>query len=248
MKWGTRYPALYVNRLWAMIKRQTQRPTRLVCFTDDPAGVDAEVETFPLPDIEIEEAIAYTPWRKLSLWQAPLADLSGDVLFLDLDIVITGNLDAMFDFHPGKFCVCENWTQLGKGIGNTSVFRWHVGRNTHIFSDFEANGVAIRGKYRIEQVYISDVIDEMVFWPKEWCVSFKHTLMPRWPLNFSKCLSSRRPQRLSPSQASRIRTRRQSANGPWKPPGKDCTNLSGQRHGSMSIGASSVRTGPEPPL
>lgn len=184
MKWGTRYPALYVNRLWSMIKRHTKRPTRLVCFTDDAEGIDADVATFPLPGIRIADDIAYTPWRKLSLWQAPLADLSGDVLFLDLDIVITGGLDAMFDFKPGTFCACENWTQMGQGIGNTSVFRWHVGKNTHIFTDFEANGDEIRRKYGIEQVYISDVVDKMVFWPHEWCVSFKHTLVPTWPLNF----------------------------------------------------------------
>jgi hypothetical protein len=24
----------------------------------------------------------------------------------------------------------------------------------------------------------------MVFWPQPWCLSFKHSLLPRWPLNF----------------------------------------------------------------
>lgn len=184
MKWGQRYSADYVNRLWSSIKRHTVRETRLVCFTDDPVGIDESVQCHPLPHILIPEEIAWSPWRKLSLWQTPLADLSGDVLFIDLDVVITGNLDPMFDFEPGKYCACENWTQKGQGIGNTSVFRWHVGRNPEIFRDFEADGPGIRRKYGIEQVYISAVIDEMVYWPEEWCVSFKHTLMPRWPLNF----------------------------------------------------------------
>lgn len=184
MKWGTRYPADYVNRLWSSIKRCTERPTRLVCFTDDAHGVDKDVECFALPDIRIPEALSALPWRKLSLWQAPLNDLSGDVLFLDLDVVITGNLDEMFDYQPGKYCACENWTQLGRGIGNTSVFRWHIGENTHVFHDFEADGEGIRKKYGIEQVYISAVVDEMVYWPSQWCVSFKHTLLPRWPMNF----------------------------------------------------------------
>ena len=40
--------------------------------------------------------------------------LSGDVLFLDLDLVITGNIDRFFDYEPGKYCVIENWTQKGK--------------------------------------------------------------------------------------------------------------------------------------
>ncbi|MGF0538682.1 hypothetical protein ACQQ2Q_11855 [Agrobacterium sp. ES01] len=169
-----------------MIQRNTARPTRLVCFTDDGSNIDAGVAIFPLPDIVIPEWLSTTPWRKISLWQSPLADLEGDVLFLDLDVVITGGLDAFFDFEPGRYCACENWTQLGDGIGNTSVFRWHVGRNTHVFDDFVADGDAIEAKYRIEQVFISDVVDDMSFWPAEWCASFKHTLLPKWPMNFFK--------------------------------------------------------------
>jgi len=26
----------------------------------------------------------------------------------------------------------------------------------------------------------------MTYWPKEWTASFKHDLLPRWPLNFFK--------------------------------------------------------------
>jgi hypothetical protein len=49
MKWGTRYPADYANRLWSMIKRNTRRPTRLVCYTDDVSGLDPGIEAYPLP-------------------------------------------------------------------------------------------------------------------------------------------------------------------------------------------------------
>ena len=52
----------------------------------------------------------------MSLWQYPLYDLEGDVLFLDLDLVITGDLDRFFDFKPGFYCVIENWTQKGKKL------------------------------------------------------------------------------------------------------------------------------------
>lgn len=186
MKWGTRYPAEYVNRLWSMIRRNTQRPTRLACFTDDASGVAAEVAVHPLPPINLPEPVRWLPWRKLSMWQAPLADLEGDVLYLDLDVVVTGSLDAFFDFCPGRFCVAENWTQPGSRIGNTSIYRWRVGQHTEIFERFNADPESVLREYRIEQQYISSLVDDMVFWPSEWCVSFKHTLLPRWPLNFFK--------------------------------------------------------------
>ncbi len=185
IKWGTRYPADYVNRLWSMIKRNTARPTRLVCFTDDADGIDPAVSVFPLPHIVLPEQVMWKPWRKVSLWQAPLADIEGDALFLDLDVVITGSLDVFFDYEPEKaFCIAENWSQIGKGIGNTSVYRWRVGTNTHIYNNFMRDGEAYVKKYRISQKYISGEVEEMTYWPSSWSASFKHTLLPRWPLNF----------------------------------------------------------------
>ena len=186
MKWGTRYGADFVNRLEAAIQRNTNRETQLVCLTDDPSGIQDNVHCEAIPDINLPDDLIVTPWRKLVLWKDNLIGLSGDVLFLDLDLVITGNLDEMFDFEPGRFCVIENWTQPGKNIGNTSCFRWNIGSHTHIFDRLETEQTRILSTYRIEQVYISREVSDMVFWPKEWCASFKHSLLPRWPMNFFK--------------------------------------------------------------
>ena len=186
MKWGSRYSADFVNRLNAAVQRNTDRPTQLICLTDDPSGVDEAVKCKPIPDINLPDELITTPWRKLVLWQDKLAGLSGDVLFLDLDLVITGSLDEMFDYEPGRFCVIENWTQPGSKIGNTSCFRWRVGTHTHIFDKLETEQERILSTYRIEQVYISREVSDMVFWPKLWCASFKHSLLPKWPLNFFK--------------------------------------------------------------
>ena len=184
IKWGTRYGVDYVNRLASMVFRNTVRPTRLVCFTENPSGIDPRVETQPLPPIGIPERVQWTGWRKLSLWQAPLHDLAGDVLFFDLDVVITGSIDAFFDFEPGGYCVAENWTELNQRIGNTTVYRFPVGKMTHIYSDFVADPERILAKYRNEQKYISGEAKDMVFWPANWCVSFKRNLIPSWPLRF----------------------------------------------------------------
>jgi len=73
-----------------------RRRTRLVCFTDDGAGINPNVQIEPIPHIDLPKDLALTPWRKLTMWKSPLADLEGDILFLDLDLVITGNLDDLF--------------------------------------------------------------------------------------------------------------------------------------------------------
>ncbi len=187
MKWGTRYPAAYVNRLWSAIERNTVRPTRLVCYTDDPTGIASDVATLPIPPLALPAKVANFPWRKMVLWAKEVPGISGDVLFLDLDTVITGSLDEFFDYAPeSTFCVIENWTQIGSGIGNTSCFRFRVGAHAYLYERMRDNVAAVLAAFRIEQQYISRTITEQTFWPAPWCVSFKHTLMPNWPLNFVK--------------------------------------------------------------
>lgn len=186
MKWGTRYGPQFVNRLHAMVMRNTTRPTRLVCFTDDASDLHRDIVILPLPAIHLPEDLRWTPWRKISLWQTDLGDVTGDCLFLDLDLLVTGNLDDFFDFEPGKFCVILNWTQEQKRVGNTSAFRFHVGMAPNIFDAVVADPYGLKAKFRNEQDVITDMLDEVQFWPKPWCVSFKHTLMPPWPLNFFK--------------------------------------------------------------
>ncbi len=186
MKWGTRYGAEYVNRLLRSIERNTKRPTKLVCFTEDTTGVDEKVDCQELPPIALPADLINTPWRKISVWQSPLKPLTGDVLFLDLDLVITGDLDRFFDYKPGSYCVIENWTQLGRKIGNTSCFRFPVGKYVEIFDRLIRDPDDVLTNWRIEQQYISDLIPEQNFWPAEWCVSFKHNLLPAWPVRLWK--------------------------------------------------------------
>lgn len=191
-KWGNRYPSSYVNCLWSMIRRNTRRDTRLVCYTDNAADIHRDVTTHPMPTVPIPSRKANYPWRKISLWQAHLEGISGDVLFLDLDVVVTGSIDEFFDYKPeATFCVIENWTQMGSKIGNTSVYRFRVGAHPYLYEMLAADPLGITQRFPNSQTYISRTIKSIEFWPASWCVSFKHTLMPRWPLNF--VMSTRLP-------------------------------------------------------
>jgi hypothetical protein len=184
MKWGTRYGPEYVNRLYASVMRNTTRPTRVVCYTDDATGLVEGIEPYPLPEIDLPEEWRWKPWRKMSLWQENLEGVEGDCLFLDLDLLITGNLDDFWDYKPGTFCVILNWTQKAQKIGNTSCFRFHVGQAPELYHQIQDDFWPNKKKYRNEQDMITRQLDVVNFWPAEWCVSFKHTLMPPWPLNF----------------------------------------------------------------
>jgi hypothetical protein len=97
---------------------------------------------------------------------------------LDVDLVITGNLDCFFEYGE-DFCVIRNWTQPDKRIGNTSAYRFRVGSHPYLLSNLLENPQRILAEYPNSQTYISANVKQMTFWPDEWCRSFKVHCVPR---------------------------------------------------------------------
>jgi hypothetical protein len=187
MKWGTLYDAGYVNKLYAMVKRNVSGEFRFVCLTDDSHGVNPAVECLDCPSVSLPPPWNNTGWRKVALWSEQLPGMQGDWLFLDLDVVITGSLDAFFEYQPDKsFVVMQNWTQPGQGIGNTSVYRFTVGRHPYLLSGMLEDFMSVVKRYRNEQTFVSRVISEIAFWPDEWCILFKIQCVPPMPARWWK--------------------------------------------------------------
>ena len=76
VKAGSKYNATYVNRLY-----HSARCARFVCFTDDRTGLD--------PGIHIEPITLKTWWAKAEVFK-----LRGNVLYIDLDTILTENFDV----------------------------------------------------------------------------------------------------------------------------------------------------------
>jgi hypothetical protein len=177
MKWGRRYGPDYVNRLYGMLKRHLTVDHRLICVTDDGREIRPEVQCRPLPALTLSPEGQRSPWRKLSCFAPELQDLEGPVLFLDLDVVIVANIDCLFAY-PGEFCIIENWTQPGRGIGNSSVYRYRPGVHREVYERFRADPTAALRDYPNSQTFLSRTVPELSFWPASWCRSFKHDCLP----------------------------------------------------------------------
>lgn len=184
MKWGTLYPAPYVNVLYQAVRANLSGDLRFVCLTDDAVGLDPAIDHFPIPDMGLS-AFNWNKggWAKLSVFKETLYDITGRCLFLDLDSVITGSLDDLFDY-PGDVAVIDtspNWNSLGGDaapMAGTGVFTFTVGQFPEIFDRFMADHEGMVAKYRIEQIYLQGELPEgaMTFWPPEWVLSFKYHL------------------------------------------------------------------------
>lgn len=192
IRWGERYGAEYVNRLFHMVQRHLNRPFRFACLTDDTEGLEAGIETFPIPEIYVPSEKAVSPWRKLAIFAPKLGDLRGKTLFLDLDVVIVDQIDPFFDYADG-FTIIENWTQKGAGIGNSSVFCFEIGQHSDVLEEYEQRREEVFQKFTNEQSFLSKHIEKLNYWPQDWCQSFKFHAIPPWPMRLFR--PPRLPQR-----------------------------------------------------
>lgn len=115
------YKAEHVNVWCRMLRRHYQKPMRLLCVTDDPAGI-TECETFPLwPDHRniVNPNGDQLPrcYARLKMFDAATTESMGipintRVASLDLDVVLLRDISPVFD-RDERFV---GW----KGPGNAS--------------------------------------------------------------------------------------------------------------------------------
>jgi hypothetical protein len=172
LKHGTKYGPEYVNRLKNMISRNITVSYRFICFTDDPRGIDSDIQINILPrDKKIQGW-----WWKPYLFKADLYPQGDDVLFFDLDMVIIGNIDKLITFEPGKFVGLRDVgrvfrPQISK-LGS-AVMRWPAGEYSDIWSMMEHDLSAIRG-LQGDQDWIWRCHQRNIqFFPEKWIQSYK---------------------------------------------------------------------------
>lgn len=184
MKWGKKYGADYVNRLFNMVSRNLTLPFKFICFTDDAEGLSPQIEARALPEMNLPED-KERGWRKLSCFKKDFG-VEGRILFVDLDTVIVRNINDYFTID-GKFIVIKHWKPSKKqGVGETAVYRYDSGAHIDLYENFMRDIDKVKAAYRHEQAYVTDVLNKqgkLSFWPTKWMPSFKYNCMRPFPLN-----------------------------------------------------------------
>ena len=182
IKWGDKFSAEYVNRLYAMVSRNLSSSFRFVCFTENSAGIRDEVEIQSLPELDLPAGAPERGWRKLTVFKKDFGGLSGTTLLLDLDVVIVGSLDDFFSYS-GDFLIAHDKKNPNKPEGNSSIFRFEIGQYPQILQYFEQNSALVKNQVRHEQAYLSremHKLGKLEYWPDEWVPSFKYRCCPSW--------------------------------------------------------------------
>ncbi len=166
--------------------RNVARATRFIAFTDDPTGLDARDrgEADPADQVAGERAWAAVPGANSRCGRATSASRATSC-FSTWTSWSSGRSTPFFDLDPGKLAIIRDWGS--KDSGNSSVMRFPAGGAPHLVDNFEQAPLEKRRLYSNEQVYLTRESGlPLVFWPSEWCPSFKATMMPHFPLNHWK--------------------------------------------------------------
>lgn len=187
INWGTRYGPPYVNRLYAGVARHLTPPFTFTCFTDSADGIRPEVRCEPLPPIAARMPTGTKGiWPKARLWGPRLGDLRGPVLFMDLDLVVTGSMDDFFAFGDSdEVILARNPSTPLEKLGQTSLFRFPVGKLVPLWERFQADPQGIADGYRFEQRFVTrEAPGGISFWPPGWVRGFRNDCARPFPLNY----------------------------------------------------------------
>lgn len=186
IKWGTEFNPEDLNMLKRAAFANTSQPVRFICLTDDAEGLDADIETYPIPAFDFyRDTPRAGVWPKISLFHPDLTAYADLVVFIDIDTVIVGPLDDLFD-DPGDaltMLTCgEKWRTMREDVAPepaTGVMTYRVAHQTHIFETFAANRDGFTQDFTLEQQYVGATAKRVQYYPVRWIESFKYHLRRR---------------------------------------------------------------------
>lgn len=160
VKSGAKYPAEYANRLHRMVARNLTLPHTFHCLTDDARGLDAEIAVHPLtpPD-------PGTCWNKLRIFAPGLVPDGTTILYFDLDVVVTGQLDDLVSCRPEEnFLGQPDWNRPLCPQFNSSVMRLAAGTHAEVAESFRES--VATGKLRRRHGWDGTTRrnDKVVYW------------------------------------------------------------------------------------
>ena len=148
---GGTYDTTHVVRLMEMVRTNLSKPA------------DFEI---------LKESDLPGWWAKVGIFLP--GHFSGRVLYLDLDVTITGSLDDLVNIDA-PFAIIDEWQRPGQ-MYNSSVMVWDAGVADHIYTNFTPE---VMDRYHGDQGWIHEQMPDAATFPKRWCKSYKKHIRPR---------------------------------------------------------------------
>ncbi len=178
---GTKYdPTVAVEQLRLSVRRHLHTNYEFVVLTDNPQHpYYHNIKTITVDDWPSANYDRKYWWYKMQLFKRN--QFRDDVLYLDLDTVITGKLYKFLDYEVGKFGICQDFNRKwikDYTVCNSSVMRWHAPSWYRMYDEFVENMESYIKDMAGDQDFITQYLKQhsKVWWPTEWAMSFKWEL------------------------------------------------------------------------
>jgi len=171
LKHGTKYSSDYVNKLYNMVQRNCTLKYEFVCLTDDATDLNPNIKVIALP------GGLSGWWCKLYMFSRDLP-IHGTVLYMDLDVVIAGNINKLFTYQPTHWCTIRDFTRAMRPDWkkyNSSVVRFQTGELHHVWEEFDKNKLEIQRRLHGDQdwLYEATRTKQAMLYPDSWILSWK---------------------------------------------------------------------------
>lgn len=171
LKHGTKYSADYVNRLYNMVKRNCTLDYEFVCMTEDNKGLNENIKVIALP------GGLSGWWYKPYMFSRDLP-INGIILYIDLDVVISGNIDKLFTYQPNHWCTIRDFTRAMRPKWekyNSSVVRFRTGELHNVWEEFDRDKLNIQKRLHGDQDWLWEATQgkRAMLYPDSWVLSWK---------------------------------------------------------------------------
>lgn len=159
--WGSKYSGIYVERLYAGLRKNLKQPFRFLMMTERGRQLPVihGIERHAIKDPHL----LATPgcFARLRMfdpgWQQN-RELNGPIVCMDLDVIVTGSLDGVFS-RSEPIVLLRGANSVNPCPFNNSVFMFQAGAHPELWADFSMEAVA-----DIRQLEFPD--DQGWFWHK----------------------------------------------------------------------------------
>ena len=126
------YTADHVNRMGSMLRRHLDLPYKLICFTDNPEGIECETHPIPAPQL-----VKYgSCWNRLWLFSREAAVHGDQLVSLDLDTVIVDNISSLF-YRDDDFTIWQSNYPGCRYCG--SIWMIKSGSHPEVWDEFDSS-------------------------------------------------------------------------------------------------------------
>jgi hypothetical protein len=193
LKHGTKYSSEYVNRLYNMCKRWCSLDFKFVCLTDNADQLNSDIMVLPIPS-------GLSGWWCKPYMYSKDLPIQGTILYMDLDVVLSSNIDKLITYQPNHWCTIRDFTRAMRPKWpryNSSIVRFKTGELDFVWDNYIKNPVAIQRQFFGDQDYLYDATYKKkgaMLYPDSWVQSWKWEVRKSRLLELNKAKGTRKFQ------------------------------------------------------